>query len=356
MTTTPDDVPVPLETVGERYVLVELVDSDDQREVWRGHDDLASRPVAVTRYPNASSEWRSSFDQRARKLEVLSDPGIAGLLRHDAHDEAPWAVTTWIDGETVATIEADSGFTVDDALAVIGQSAFALAAAHEAGIGHGGLDMDHVMVRPDGSVALIGFDVAGEPSPAADLDALSSLAAGLIDREAGELAPEVVRFLDSLSGRGGTRAGDPAEIARTALALASAQRGRQSAHSITPPAADGDGEAAHPEAPRRWYTEEERKHVRNRLIALGAIVVIGGAILMRIFTAGAGQATVPPVVGLPFVQAQQQLNEVGLRADETLTTGPVGSIGTVIAQDPPGGARARVGDLVHLTVATAETR
>jgi beta-lactam-binding protein with PASTA domain len=117
-------------------------------------------------------------------------------------------------------------------------------------------------------------------------------------------------------------------------------------------AEDTEGEAAEH---RPWYTEEERKRVRNRLIALGAIVVIGGAILLRIFSSGAGQATVPAVTGLPFAQAQHQLNEVGLRASETLTTGPVGSIGTVIAQDPPGGTRAKVGAVVHLTVSTAES-
>jgi serine/threonine-protein kinase len=354
--TSPDDVPVPLETVGERYVLIELIDSDGEREVWRGHDDLASRPVAVTRYLNPSSEWRSRFDRRARDLERLSDPGIAGLLRHDPDDEAAWAVTGWIDGETVATIDTAGGFTVYDALAVVGQTAFALAAAHEAGIGHGRLDPGHVMVRPDGSVALIGFDPAEDPPPAADLAALSAMAAGLVDRDGDDLAPEIARFLDSLADDRAARGGDPAEIARTALALAASQRAGQQGSPIAATAADKAADADRPEAPRPWYTEEERKRVRNRLIALGAIVVIGGGILLRIFSAGAGQATVPSVIGLPFVQAQQRLNEVGLRAEETLTTGPVGSIGTVIVQDPPGGTRTRVGAVVHLTVATAETR
>ncbi|HVT63943.1 MAG TPA: PASTA domain-containing protein [Mycobacteriales bacterium] len=354
MTTTPDDAPTPLETVGERYVLVARVEADGDREVWRGHDDLASRPVAVTRYLDATAEWRASFDRRARKLESLSDPGIATVLRHDAHDDAPWIASTWVDGETVATIATTTGFTVDDALAVIGQSAFALAAAHEAGIGHGRLDADHVIVRPDGSVALIGFAVTADPSPAADLVALRAIAVGLID--AGNATSDVVGFLDGLAGKGGSGRDDPAEIARTALALASAQRGGQSSGAITPTAGTDDDADRQAEAPRPWYTEEERKRVRNRLVALGAIVVIGGAILLRIFSSGAGQATVPPVVGLPFTQAQHQLNEVGLRASETLTTGPVGSIGTVIAQDPPGGTRAKVGGVVHLTVATTETR
>jgi hypothetical protein len=354
--TTPDDEPVPLETVGERYLLVELLESDDRREVWRSHDDLASRPAVLIRYLDPSQSWRDGFDRRARKLEALSDPGIATVLRHDAHEESPWLATAWVDGETVAGIEGSSGFTVDDALAVVGQSAFALAAAHDAGVGHGRLDADHIVVRPDGSVALIGFSVDADPTPAVDLAALTNLATSLITSSENELAPDVSRFLDWLAGAGAPSPADPAEIARTALALASAQRDGQEAKALTPERDDGPGKAAPTEPPRPWYTDEERKRVRNRLIALGAIVVIGGAILLRIFASGAGQTTVPRVVGLPFAQAQQQLNEVGLRATETITTGTVGSVGTVIAQDPPGGTRTKVGTLVHLTVATAETR
>ena len=352
--TTSDDQPVPLETIAERYVLVELLGADDRREVWRGHDDLASRPVALIRYLAPTEDWRRHFDQRARALEALSDPGVASVLRHDAHDDSAWLASAWVDGETVATIDADGGFTVDDALAVVGQSAFALAAAHHAGIGHGRLDADHVVVRPDGSVGLVGFAVDSSPSPDTDLAALAALAAKLVDREHRDLEPAVVRFLDSLSAKGQQQLKDPSEIGRTALALASAQRTGTSASTIAPSAAAGD--EPKPEPPRPWYTDEERRRVRNRLIALGAIVVIGGAILLRIFTSGAGQATVPSVVGLPYVQAQHQLNEIGLRASESVTTGPVGSIGTVIAQDPPGGTRTKVGAVVHLTVATAETR
>ncbi len=351
--TTPGEPPVPLETVGERYVLVGLVEADARREIWRGHDDLASRPVAVTRYLQPTDEWRRRFDQRARALEALSDPGIASILRHDADDDLPWLVTAWVDGETVNALDADGGFSVDDALATVGQAAFALAAARDAGIGHGRIDADHILVRPDGSVALIGFATDSTPAPDADLPALGRVATALIAVDS-PLDPEVATFLAALCGDSGARPTDPADVGRTALALASAHRTKPGSGAVErrDQPAPSAKEAATPG--QRWYDDEERKRVRNRLIALGAIVVIGGAVLLRILNSGAGQATVPSVVGLPYVQAQHQLNEVGFRASETLTTGPAGSVGTVIAQDPPGGTRAKVGTLVHLTVATAE--
>jgi serine/threonine protein kinase len=331
-----------LQTVGERYVLVELLADDEEHEVWRGHDDLASRPVAVTRFLEPTPEWRVEFDRRARALEALSDPGIASTLRHDAYDSTPWVASNWIEGATVSSLAAANDITTDDALAVIGQTALALAAAHSAGIGHGSIDARHIIVRPDGSVALTGFASASTPPPSADLPALAELAGWLLGAGSD---PETTRFLDWLAGKGGPPADNPTEIGRTALALATAQRDGTPQTSPAP----ADEKPALRE-PRPWYDEDERKRVRNRLIALGAIVVIGGAALLRIFSSGAGQATVPSVIGLPYVQAQHQLNEVGLRASETFTTGPLDTEGTVIGQSPQGGSRVKVGTLVNLTV------
>lgn len=342
--TTPDE-PAPLETVGERYVLVELVDATDVREVWRGHDDLAGRRVAVTRYLAPTEEWRHSFDVRARALEALNDPGIATVLRHDASDAPPWLATAWVDGETVAAINDETGFTVDDALAVVGQTAFALAAAHGAGVGHGSIDAGHILVRPDGSIALTGFAVDHNPPVADDLRALTTLCHELINSDDAAVA----KFFDWLTGDAPSRATDPTEIGRTALALASAQRAGTSGASLTP-GADAREEAPEPQRP--WYTEEEKRRVRNRLIALGAIVVLGGAALLRIFGSGAAQVTVPDVRGLQYPVAQHELIEVGLRTSETTTSGSLDSVGTVKFQDPAPGTRTKVGALVDLTVVT----
>jgi serine/threonine protein kinase len=340
--TTPEE-PVSLGSVGERYVLVELLASDDRHETWRGHDDLAGRQVVVTRYLGVDDEWRTAFERRARQLEALSDPGIASALAHDANDDQPWLATSYIDGETAAAIAADPGLTSDDALAVLGQTAFALAAAHGAGIGHGSLDSDHIQVRSDGSIALLGFVMAAPASPPGDLTALAGLAHQLLD-DAASTDTDVADLLQLLDVGDWN---DPSDIARTTLALAAAQRVGTDLPTRAVPA--GPEKSAY-EPPRPWYDEDERKRVRNRLIALGVIVVLGGAALLRIFTAGAGETSVPGVVGVPYVEAIHDLNEQGLRGNETFTTGRPGSEGTVIQQDPTAGQRVKVGAVVNLTV------
>jgi serine/threonine protein kinase len=340
--TTPEE-PVPLGTVGDRYVLVELLASDARHETWRGHDDLAGRQVAITRYLSNDDNWRTAFDRRACQLEALSDPGIASVLTHDANDDAPWLATTYVDGETVSALAADPGLTSDDALAVLGQTAFALAAAHGAGIGHGSLDSDRIQVRSDGSIALLGFAMATPPSLGGDLTALAALAHQLLDDAAATDTDvtDLLRLLDAGDWS------DPADIARTTLALAAAQRVGSDV-PVRPTEVTADEST--PEPPRPWYDEDERKRVRNRLIALGVIVVLGGGALLRIFTAGAGETSVPSVIGVPYVEAIHDLNEQGLRGNETFTTGRAGTEGTVIVQYPTAGQRVKVGTVVDLTV------
>ncbi|HVW80097.1 MAG TPA: PASTA domain-containing protein [Mycobacteriales bacterium] len=345
--TTPEES-APLQSVGERYVLVEQLSASERHETWRGHDDHAGRQVVITRFHDVTDEWRTGFERRARQLEALSDPGIASVLAHDTHDQPPWIAVAYVDGITVTAMRAEDDLTADDALAVIGQTAFALAAAHGVGIGHGALDGDHVQVRPDGSVALLGFAMtATAPAPRADLAALARLAHELLDHAAGadtDIA-DLLRLLDAGDWD------DPGDIGRTTLALAAAARaGANLPIRPEPAAADSADDDAVTDPRRPWYDETERKRVRNRLIALGAIVVLGGAVLLRIFSAGAGHTAVPDVVGIPYVEAQHDLNEVGLRGSETITTGPTGTEGTVIAQDPVSGQQAKVGSVVRLTV------
>jgi hypothetical protein len=260
-------------------------------------------------------------------------------------------VSSYVEGETAQALAADPGLTIDDALAVLGQTALALASTHSAGVGHGRINARHILVRPDGSVALISFAVDRSPAPSDDLDALVLLAHQLLDEMTVPVDPEqpgadVAGFLKLLDG-GDWR--DPADIGRTALALATAQRAGGSPNLVPALTNGADEEVRDPRRP--WYDEAERKRVRNRLIALGVIVVLGGAALLRIFTSGSGVASVPSVIGEPYVQAQHDLNEVGLRGSETVTTGPAGTEGTVLAQDPRAGQHAKVGSVVSLTVA-----
>ncbi len=346
------DSNAPLVTVGERYVLVERLAVDDEREVWHGHDDLASRQVVVKLYDGTSAadpQWRRRFHHGAQRLTALSDPGIASVLDHDADEPPVWLVLANVPGRLLDTMSAAGGLSVDHALRVLGQTALALKTAHDAGVIHGGLSARHVVVRDDGSAALIGFDLAGRHLPADDIAAFRALAHEVLPAPAGgDTESESARFLNWLDGGKQPAPADPGDIGRTALALAATARGGQTT-PLMPITADTD--ESEPAKRRPWYDDAERKRVRNGLITLGTVVVIAGGALLWLVDRGGGpnHVTVPTVIGLSLGDAQNQLTQDVLRVTENVTDPK----GVVTAQSPPGGTQVKVGTLVTLTVRPA---
>jgi beta-lactam-binding protein with PASTA domain len=93
-----------------------------------------------------------------------------------------------------------------------------------------------------------------------------------------------------------------------------------------------------------------------------AVAIVGGFLLaylivaFLIFPSGVipGNAKVPNVTGLLFDDAARKLGAVGFKAtrggDEPREATPVN---TVLAQDPPAGAKEPEGSTVSLTVSTA---
>jgi hypothetical protein len=348
----------PLVTVGDRYVLVERIDSNEVREVWRGHDDLASRQVVIKLYdgPETNDEgWRTTFDRTARRLAALSDPGIASVLDHDAEEPPVWLVLANVPGTTLDVAAEESGLPAATALRVIGQVALALKTAHDAGVSHGAVSARHVMLRPDGAATLIGFDLVAAARPSGDLAALRSLAAELLTTAAaaGPGGSETARFLSWLEGAKQPAPTDLGDIGRTALAVAMTAGTAEGEVTATVGPASGSvpAEEVAPQSRRPWYDEAERKRVRNGLIALGTIVVVAGAVLLWVVDRNGGptHVNVPSVVGLTLSDAQNELTQDVLRVTENVTDPK----GIVTAQSPPAGTEVKVGTLVILTIRPA---
>jgi len=91
-----------------------------------------------------------------------------------------------------------------------------------------------------------------------------------------------------------------------------------------------------------------RVRVRNRLIALGAVVVVLGGILLWVLDRSSGpvETAVPDVVGLSVVAAQHALTHAALRVNNPGAAADA----TVVRQSPRAGIRVRVGSLVTLAV------
>jgi tRNA A-37 threonylcarbamoyl transferase component Bud32 len=339
----------------DRYVLGDQLTAGASREVWRAHDDLVSRAVVLKIFFGDQAkdpQWRARFGHGARRLAALSHPGIARLLDHGENGDETWLVTAYVEGVPLShAVNAASAAELFDAA---GQAALALRAAHDAGISHGALGPDAVMVRADGSAALIGFEPATDASQADDLRALAALftACATAARSTEALPPDVEGFVKSLSDADAGTSRDAGDIGRSALALATSLRGGPA----MPTATATTGSALPPRASwRRQETPEQeasRKQVRNRLIVLGTIVVVGGGALLRFVGKGGGDVTVPPVIGQPVNQAALALTRAGLREVEACAPGK-DSGNTIVSQLPPAGQRVKAGSVVVVTVRAA---
>jgi tRNA A-37 threonylcarbamoyl transferase component Bud32 len=137
-------------------------------KVWRAHDELLNRTVAVkelTAGKYVSEADRAVLHQRTRKearaAARITHPGVVTV--HDVldHDDRPWIVMQYVDGPSLADAAKEAGRIEAREAARIGlQVLGALRAAHAAGVLHRDVKPGNVLLARDGGVLLTDFGIA----------------------------------------------------------------------------------------------------------------------------------------------------------------------------------------------------
>jgi serine/threonine-protein kinase len=155
------------DVLGGRYRLEERLGEGGMSVVWRAHDEVLRRPVAVKLLSaRFLADWASRQRIRAEAQAVarLAHPHVAGVYDYgeserDDLERVPYVVMELLTGPSLAHVLASGPPPVPTALRICAEVASALAAAHEQGIVHRDVKPANVMLTATGA-KVVDFGVA----------------------------------------------------------------------------------------------------------------------------------------------------------------------------------------------------
>src|ERR1035438_7151455 len=143
---------VPGQSLGP-YEVLSALGAGGMGEVYLARDTRLRREVAIK---VSAERFSERFEREARAIAALNHPNICTL-----YDVGPnYLVMELVEGATLADRIKDGEIPLDEALAIAGQIADALAAAHEKGIVHRDLKPANIKIKPDGAVKVLDFGLA----------------------------------------------------------------------------------------------------------------------------------------------------------------------------------------------------
>ncbi len=150
--------------LNQRYRLDELVGAGGMATVYRGHDVLLDRAVAVKvlREPYASnSDFRQRFLEEARAAARLDHPNIVRIYDVGQVEHQPYIVMELVQGQDLKTIiRQNRPLPLAQALDLAQQICAGVGLAHRAGLVHCDLKPENILVTAQGEVKVADFGIA----------------------------------------------------------------------------------------------------------------------------------------------------------------------------------------------------
>jgi len=153
------------------YRIVKQIGAGGMGEVYLAEDMRLHRKIALKILPEsfaADAHRLSRFEQEARAASALNHPNILTVHEFGAESGVHFLATELVEGETLREKISGGDLPLTEALKIAEQTAFALSAAHAAGIVHRDIKPENIMIRADGIVKVLDFGIAKLIAPPAD--------------------------------------------------------------------------------------------------------------------------------------------------------------------------------------------
>jgi eukaryotic-like serine/threonine-protein kinase len=152
------------ELIAGRYELQELVGTGGMSSVYRAHDRLLERDVALKvlhEQYTADGDYVERFRREARAVAQLSHPNIVTVIDRGEQDDRQFIVFEYVDGENLKNlVQREGPLPEREAVGLALQIARALGFAHEQGLVHRDVKPQNVLLNGDGRAKVTDFGIA----------------------------------------------------------------------------------------------------------------------------------------------------------------------------------------------------
>lgn len=151
-------------TLDHRYTILERIGGGGMADVYRAHDKLLDRSVAVkvlrAQFTD-DEEFVSRFRREAQAAARLSHPNIVNIYDVGRDEEAYYIVMEYISGETLKErIQREGPLPVEAAVRIALEIAEALEHAHQNNIVHCDIKSHNILTTRSGRVKVTDFGIA----------------------------------------------------------------------------------------------------------------------------------------------------------------------------------------------------
>ncbi len=147
-----------------RYEITELIGEGGMAEVYKAHDVLDNKVVAVKilkRQFSGNEEFQRRFRNESKAIAVLSHPNIVKVYDMCFSEKIQYIAMEYIDGITLKDyIDSERVLNWKDAVHFIIQILRALQTAHNRGIVHRDIKPQNIMLLTDGTIKVMDFGIA----------------------------------------------------------------------------------------------------------------------------------------------------------------------------------------------------